>query len=42
MSYVDKFRTNVDKLMAERNAFDEMKKAEDKKAKEAKKAKAGK
>ncbi len=42
MNYVDKFRTNVDKLMAERNAFDEMKKAEEKKAKEAKKAKAGK
>ncbi len=42
MSYVDKFRTNVDKLMAERNAFDEIKKAEEKKAKKAKKAKAAK
>ena len=42
MSYVDKFKTNIDKLVAERNAFDEIKKEKEKKAKEAKKAKAGK
>jgi len=42
MKYVDKFRANVEKLVAERNAFDEVKKAEEKKAKEAKAAKAAK
>ena len=39
MKYVDKFRANVEKLVAERNAFDEVKKAEEKKAKAAKAAK---
>jgi len=38
MKYVDQFRSNVEKLVAERNAFDEVKKAEEKKAKEAKAA----
>ena len=38
MKYVDKFRSNVEKLVAERNAFDDVKKAEEKKAKEAKAA----
>lgn len=42
MKYVDEFRSNVEKLVAERNAFDDAKKAEEKKAKEAKAAKAAK
>jgi hypothetical protein len=36
MSYVDEFRNNVNKLMAERDAFDKVKKEEEKKAKAAK------
>ena len=36
MSYVDKFRTNVEKLVAERDALDAKREEEAKKAKEAK------
>ena len=40
MKYVDKFRANVDKLVAERKVFDTL--IEEKKAKAAKEAKAAK
>ena len=42
MKYVDKFRSNVEKLVAEREAFDKVKEEADKKAKAEKKAKAAK
>jgi len=42
MSYVDEFRNNVNKLMAERDAFDKVKKEEEQKAKAEKAAKKAK